>query len=85
VVTGLADITAPSVSVRYNGASLGTVSTTQGTGPYSNLPLNIGRRGNGTLPYNGYLYSLIVRFGPAMTASDIAVTEAWVNSKTGAY
>lgn len=85
VVTGIADITAPSVSVRYNGSSLGTVSTTQGTGPYSNLPLNIGRRGNGTVPYNGYLYGLIVRFGPSLSAATINATETWMNSKTGAY
>jgi hypothetical protein len=55
-----------------------------GTGNFGNYPLYIGRRGGTTLPFNGHLYSLIVR-GAQSTDSQIASAESYVNSKTGAY
>jgi hypothetical protein len=85
VVTGLADIAAPSNIIRVNGAQVGTpVTTSQGTGNYANAPLYIGRRGGTTLSYNGRLYSLIVR-GAATSGQQLTDTETWVNSKTKAY
>lgn len=54
-----------------------------GTGNYGNYPLYIGRRGGvNTLPFNGHIYSLIVR-GAATTDTRIAQTERWVAKKTG--
>ena len=85
VISGLGNISGPSNLVRVNGAQVGSVLTTQGTGNYLNYPLYIGRRGGATDPFNGRLYSLITRFGANLTTGQITSTESWVNSKTGAY
>lgn len=84
VITGLGNISSPSNVTRVNGVQAGAVTTTQGTGSYANAALYIGQRGGTTLPFNGRLYSLIV-VGKATTPAEIASTERWVNSKTGAY
>jgi hypothetical protein len=84
VITGLADIAGDSINMRVNGV-LGTPTTLdQGTGNYANAPLYIGRRNNTNLPFNGHLYSLIIR-GAQSSDSQIASAESYVNSKTGAY
>lgn len=86
VLTGLGDISAPSNIIRVNGTQASAVTTTQGTGNYGSATLYIGRRGGSTLPFNGNLYSLIVRFSAAnLDAGAIAKAETWVNGKTGAY
>jgi len=43
----------------------------------------IGSRGGTSLPFNGQLYSLIVRFGANLDAGTIASTERFVGGKTG--
>jgi hypothetical protein len=72
---------------RVNGA-VGIVSSSvadpDGTA-FLAAPLFIGRRGGASLPFSGRLYPLIVRFGPTLTAEQIAQTETWVNGKTRAY
>lgn len=78
------DITAPAVEVRVNTSAITPTTSTQGTGNYGTFPLYIGRRGGGSAPLNGNLYSLIVR-GAASTAQQITDTENYINSKTGAY
>jgi hypothetical protein len=55
-----------------------------GTGNLGNHTLYVGSRGGTTLPFNGHLYSLIIR-GAQSTVSQIAAAESYVNSKTGAY
>jgi len=85
VVTGLADILAPSNVIRVNASQVGSVGTTQGTGNFATAALNIGRRGGSTLPLNGRIYSLIIRFGANLDAATITNTETWVNGKTMAY
>jgi hypothetical protein len=85
VVTQIADIAAPTNTLRVNAAQQAAVTTTQGTGNYLAYPLYIGRRGGASLPLNGRIYSLIVRFGANLTDGQITSTESWVNSKTGAY
>lgn len=67
-------------TVNQTGAS----GTDIGTGNFGNWPLYIGRRGGTTLPFNGRLYSLIVR-GAASSVTEIADTELWVNARTGAF
>jgi hypothetical protein len=84
VLTGLADISADNCILRANGAEIGSAATDQGTGNYGNHILYIGSRAGTGVRYNGRLYSLIVR-GKTSTADEIALAEAWVNSKTGAY
>jgi hypothetical protein len=85
VLTALGDISAPFAIMRVNGAQKSNNINTQGTGNYLAYPLYIGRRGGTTLPYNGHIYSLIVRFGPSLATNQIASAETWVNGKTGAY
>jgi hypothetical protein len=78
------DISGPLVAISVNGASAVQNTASQGTGNYGNYSLFIGSRNNGSLFFNGRIYSLIVR-GAASSASEIAATEAWVNARTGAY
>jgi len=84
VVSMVSDISTPSLALRVNGSQVATSTATQGTGNYGNYPLYIGRRNNATLPLNGNIYQLIV-CGKTLSASELASTEAFVNSKTGAY
>jgi hypothetical protein len=71
VFTGLSDISGDSVTVRKNGVVANTNTGDQGSGNYSNNILYIGRRGGSTLPFNGILYTLIVR-GATTPTSTIA-------------
>lgn len=85
VLSGIGDIAGPSNVIRVNGAQVGSVITTQGTGNYLAYPLYIGRRGGTSLAFTGNIYSLIIRFGSNLPTSTIAQTETWVNEKTLAY
>lgn len=78
------NISGPSVSARINAVDISTNTGSQGTGNFGNYPLYIGRRNNTSFPFNGNLYSLIIR-GAQSTASQISSTETWVNGKTEAY
>lgn len=76
------------VSARINGASAPLTTfagTTLGTGNYANAALYIGRRAGTSLPFNGHLYGLIVRFGANLPTATIDKTEKYINTKTGAY
>lgn len=84
VISGTGNISGDSVVLRVNGTQVGSNAADQGTGNYRNDIIYIGRRGGTTLPFNGYLFSLIVR-GAATSAALIAQTEQWVNQRTGAY
>ena len=68
--------------VRFTTTQEGAVDA--GTGNFGNHPLYIGQRGGSTLPFNGNIYSLIVR-GASSTTQEITATESWVNGKTGAF
>jgi hypothetical protein len=85
VVSGLGDISGDRATLRVNGSQIIQITTNQGTGNFLAYPLYIGRRSTGTLPFNGQLYSLIVRFGANLTTNTITSTETYVNGKTGAY
>lgn len=85
VLTGIGDIAADTAILRVNGVQAATSATDQGTGNYLAYPLYVGRRGGTSLPFNGRLYQLLVRFGANLDATTIAATEAFVNSRTGAY
>lgn len=84
VVTGIANIAGPAVTLRVNATQVANVTTSQGTGNYGNYPLYIGRRGNASFPFNGRMYQLIV-CGKTLTSAELASTEAFVNTRTGAY
>ena len=85
LLTGIGDISNDLSTLRIDGTQAAQSAADQGTGNYLAYPLYIGRRGGTSLPFNGRLYPLIVRFGPTLTAEQIAQTETWVNSKTRAY
>jgi hypothetical protein len=85
VVTGLGDIAADGNTLRANSVQVAVSAQDQGTGNYLAYPIYIGRRGGTTLPFNGRLYQLAVRFGPNLDAARITQVERFINSKTGAY
>lgn len=85
-IAGVAD--SDVTSMRINGASAALTYASQAksqTGSFSADILYIGRRGGSTLPFNGRIYGLVVRFGSNLTAAQIAQMEAWMNARTGAY
>lgn len=85
VITALHDISGDSSIIRRNGVAYAAGVADKGTGNFLAYPLYIGRRGGTTLPFNGRIYGLIVRFGANLTADQITQTETWINSKTGAF
>ena len=84
IVTGVGDISGDLAILRVNGTQVAQSTADQGTGNYGNYPLFIGRRAGTTFPFNGHLYSLIVR-GAQSTAQQITATENWLNQRTGAF
>ena len=84
VVTGISDISGDTATLRINGVQSAASAADQGTGNYGAYPLYIGSRGGTSLPFNGQIYSLIVR-GAQSTTAQIVSAETWVNTRTGAY
>jgi hypothetical protein len=80
VVTVTSDIDQALRTMRISGVQTAQSSQSQGTGNYGNYPLFIGRRNNTSFPFNGRIYSLIIR-GAATTTPLIASTEQWVAGK----
>jgi hypothetical protein len=85
IVTGLGDIGNDYVNLRINGIDNIGPPVDQGTVNFLAYPMYIGRRGGVSAPFNGRLYSMIVRLGINLTNGQVESTENWVNSKTGAY
>jgi hypothetical protein len=84
VLTGLGNISAPSVTLRIDGAQVSSSTATQGTGNFSNLPLYFGSRQLIAPFFNGQEYQTII-VGKTLTAAEITATEKFVNNKTRAY
>jgi hypothetical protein len=61
VLTGQADISGDSATLRVNGVLGDTDTGDQGTGNYANAAVYIGRRGGTSLPFNGEISSLVIR------------------------
>lgn len=85
VITGYGDIAADINLTRINGTQVASGTADQGTGNFGSGALYIGRRGGTTLPFNGRIYSIILRFGSNLTTTRISEIETWVTRKTGAY
>lgn len=83
VLTGIGDISGDLVQLRQNGALIGSDTDDNGTGNFGNYPLYIGRRGGSSLPFNGHLYGLIVRFGVNLPTAQITQTERMLSRRTG--
>ena len=74
---------------RINGVTATVMSsagsTDTGGGNFTTQSLFIGRRAGTSLPFNGQIYSLIVRFGANLATDQIASIESSVGSKTGFF
>jgi PKD repeat protein len=83
MLDGAAASVATSVIPRINGTiDQTTLVGAVAAGNFGNYPLYIGRRAGTALPFNGQLYSLIIR-GVQSSAQAISDTETWVAGKTG--
>lgn len=82
VVTGFADISAPTVGIRVNGVLISSATNTLGTGTFGNYPLYIGRRGGTAVPFNGNLYGLII-LGRLLSTAERAMLEQYMAAKVG--
>lgn len=82
ILTGQFDISGDICNLRIDSLNISTDNSDQGTGNFGNYPLYIGRRGGTILPFNGRIYSLIVR-GAKTSTHDLLNTEKWVSGKTG--
>lgn len=82
VLTGIGNIAGDSTSLRVNGAVSDTDTGDQGTGNYANAVVYIGRRGGSSLPFNGLLYTLIIR-GATTPTSTIADFEKLLARRCG--
>lgn len=85
VIGGIGDTASNVSQMRVNGAVSGSAATVQGGGNYAASVVNIGGRGAGGQRANMLLFSTYVRFGPDLTADQIAQIEAWHNARTGAF
>jgi hypothetical protein len=85
MLTSICDIAGDVTSLGRNGATRASSSSDQGSGNYATSIAYIGRKAGTSEPFNGQIFSLIVRFGANLTADQITSTETWVNGKTRAY
>ncbi len=72
---------------RVDGVSAGSgINNNQAvsSGNFGTQPLYIGRRAGAIVPWQGRIYSLLIR-GTLTSSPQLERTENWVNSKTGAY
>jgi hypothetical protein len=66
--------------VQLSGSDITWTGTTAGTGNFGNLPLFMGARSGGSLPFQGKIYQVIVR-GALTNASDVSQTENLIDAK----
>lgn len=84
VISGRAEISANSVTIRRNTVAGTASGAVQGTGNYGNLQIYIGRRAGTSTPYNGRIYRMIV-IGRMLNDMELAQAERWCNATTGAF
>jgi hypothetical protein len=82
VLTGVANIAGPLVALRVDGTQVVSDATSQGTGNYANAVLYMGRRNNASFPFNGKIYTIIIR-GGVTDAATLALTDRYVGSRMG--
>lgn len=83
ILTGIGDISNDIARLRIDGAQVAQSTADQGAGDYLAYPLYIGARAGASLFFNGRIYSLIVRFGPNLSADTIGKAESYVAARTG--
>ncbi|MBL4757399.1 MAG: hypothetical protein JKY32_07125 [Rhizobiales bacterium] len=82
IISGLDDISGDEVIIRTDGTQIAEVTSDQGTGNFGNHVLYIGSRAGTSLPFNGNIYSLIIR-GASNTDSELNGAEAHTARATG--
>ena len=83
ILTSVASISAPSHTMRRNGAVVLANTDSLGTGTFGDHPLSIGgRAGGASTNLDGKIYSVIV-VGKLASADEIASAEKYVADKTG--
>lgn len=87
VLSALGNISGDRITLRRNATQVAEQTTDQGTGNYGAHSLFIGtRNGGSSLPFNGDLHGMILRFAPtAIDSAALEAAEAWMNTRTGAY
>ena len=85
IVACRGSISGRTAEMRINGAVAATSALDQGAGNFSSAQLFIGRRGaDGTLSFNGRLYSLLIR-GAATADPTLIKVERHLNQKARIY
>ena len=79
------DIPADLSTILRNTVAGTNATGDKGTGNFGTFTHYIGRRAGTSLPFNGRVYQMVMRYGANLTAGQITQTETFVNSKTGAY
>ncbi len=87
VLAALANLSEPLLSLRVNGAEVGTSRTATGGGTFGSLPLYVGRRAGASLPFSGYLTSLIIMDARALDVipGGLSAVESAIHAGLGAY
>ena len=87
VLTATQDINGntPARIRRNAGAWSNSINTTFGGGNFLAYPLYIGCRAGTMHPFNGHIYSMIVRFGSNLPIETIEQVEKYINGLTKAY
>jgi hypothetical protein len=83
VLCGIGDISGDNSILRVDGSLITQTTEDQGTGNFLAYPLYIGRRRGSSLPFNGRIYGLVLRFGANLGATTIDNAEAYIAAKTG--
>jgi len=83
VVSMLGDISGDSAKLRVDGTVVAQSVVDQGTGNYLAYPTYIGMRGGIGVRFIGSIYSMILRFGPNLSATEITRAEQYIATKTG--
>lgn len=84
VAGGWASLSMPYMRYRINQGVPVTSSAATGGGNYGVYPLFIGRRNGSYFPFNGRLYSLLIR-GAATPDTTVAMVESYLNQKARIY
>lgn len=76
VLTVLSKISTDSLSARLDGVAAGSSAMDMGTGNWGNWNLSIGRRNDTDLPWDGWMYGLVMR-GALTSGANLTNVEAW--------
>ena len=82
VFTGIVDFNNPTLTLRINRVQKSSPVVSFGAGNFASATLAIGRRTSAVFT-NTRIYGVLLRFGPNMTAQQLAAAEAYMTTTTG--